>query len=74
MRRRHMIGSNDKTLCGHDCTVQELRHQKKNKWGHVNCKRCHQQRYKVEIRVSEEDELGKHTIYEYRGNHGSGMP
>ena len=56
--KQHMIGDNNKTLCGHDCTVQELRHQKKNEWRHVSCKRCHQQRYKV-----------VHTINEQRGDH-----
>ena len=40
MRRRHII-VDDKTLCGwDDMTIQELRHQKRNKINTINCMRC----------------------------------
>jgi hypothetical protein len=43
---------NNKTLCGYELSVQELWWQRKNKWRHVNCKRCHQMRHRV---VDQED-------------------
>jgi len=40
MRRRHMLGTHDKTLCGWNVTVGELTQLKKMDNKYVNCKRC----------------------------------
>jgi|6_EtaG_2_1085325.scaffolds.fasta_scaffold18453_4 hypothetical protein len=72
MRRRHMIvkeGHRDMTLCGHQCTRQEVMHQRKNTWDSINCKRCLQKKA-YETR----DARIVHTIYEHRGDHRGGVP
>ena len=40
MRRRHMLGTHDKTLCGWSVTTGELTQLKKMDSKYVNCKRC----------------------------------
>lgn len=40
MRRRHMLGTHDKTLCGWSVTTGELSQLKKMDNKYVNCKRC----------------------------------
>ena len=40
MRRRHMLGTHDKTLCGWSVTTGELTQLKKMDNKYVNCKRC----------------------------------
>ena len=40
MRRRHMLGTHDKTLCGWNVTVGELTQLRKMDSKYVNCKRC----------------------------------
>ena len=40
MRRRHMIGTEDKTLCGWPLTTGELKQMKSSSRIHVTCKRC----------------------------------
>ena len=40
MRRRHMLGTHDKTLCGWSVTTGELSQMKKMDNKYVNCKRC----------------------------------
>jgi len=40
MRRRHMLGTHEKTLCGWNVTVGELSQLKKMDSKYVNCKRC----------------------------------
>ena len=40
MRRRHMLGTHDKTLCGWSVTTGELTQMKKMDNRYVNCKRC----------------------------------
>ena len=40
MRRRHMLGTHDKTLCGWSVTTGELSQLKKMENKYVNCKRC----------------------------------
>ena len=40
MRRRHMIGTEDKTLCGWSLTTGELQQLKSVSNIHVTCKRC----------------------------------
>jgi len=44
MRRRHMLGTYDKTLCGWNVTVGELTQLKKMDSKYVNCKRCLEKR------------------------------
>tara|TARA_Y100000814_G_scaffold18272_1_gene12602 strand:+ start:359 stop:613 length:255 start_codon:yes stop_codon:yes gene_type:complete len=40
MRRRHMLGTHDRTLCGWSVTTGELAQMKKMDDKYVNCKRC----------------------------------
>ncbi len=40
MRRRHMLGTEDKTLCGWPLTTGELKQMKSSNRIHVTCKRC----------------------------------
>ena len=40
MRRRHMLGTEDKTLCGWPLTTGELKQMKSSSRIHVTCKRC----------------------------------
>jgi len=40
MRRRHILGTHDKTLCGWSVTTGELAQLKKMDNKYVNCKRC----------------------------------
>ena len=40
MRRRHMLGTEDKTLCGCPLTTGELKQMKNSSRIHVTCKRC----------------------------------
>jgi len=40
MRRRHMLGTEDKTLCGWPLTTGELKQMKNSSKIHVTCKRC----------------------------------
>ena len=40
MRRRHMLGTHDKTLCGWSVTTGELTQLRKMDSKYVNCKRC----------------------------------
>ena len=40
MRRRHMLGTEDKTLCGWHLTTGELKQMKNSSRIHVTCKRC----------------------------------
>lgn len=58
MRRRHIIGADDKTLCGWALTERQLQYAKYTNWTQVNCKRC-----------LEKKERTVHTVYEGKGNH-----
>ena len=40
MRRRHMLGRHEKTLCGWALTNGELAQMKRLETRYVNCKRC----------------------------------
>jgi len=40
MRRRHMLGTEDKTLCGWPLTTGELKQLRSSNRVHVTCKRC----------------------------------
>ncbi len=40
MRRRHMLGEHEKTLCGWGLTTGELSQMKRMENRYVNCKRC----------------------------------
>ena len=40
MRRRHMLGEHEKTLCGWGLTTGELSQMKRMDNRYVNCKRC----------------------------------
>ena len=40
MRRRHMLGTEDKTLGGWPLTTGELKQMKNSSSIHVTCKRC----------------------------------
>ena len=40
MRRRHIVGPDDKTLCGWELTERQLQYAKYTNWYQVNCKRC----------------------------------
>tara|TARA_B100000959_G_C14869223_1_gene577617 strand:+ start:840 stop:1031 length:192 start_codon:yes stop_codon:yes gene_type:complete len=40
MRRRHMLGTEDKTLCGWPLTTGELKQLKSVSTIHITCKRC----------------------------------
>ena len=40
MRRRHMLGTEDKTLCGWPLTTGELKQLRSANRIHVTCKRC----------------------------------
>ena len=40
MRRRHMLGRQEKTLCGWPLTNGELAQMKRLETRYVNCKRC----------------------------------
>ncbi|MEC9333378.1 MAG: hypothetical protein VYA07_04985 [Candidatus Thermoplasmatota archaeon] len=40
MRRRHMLGRQEKTLCGWALTNGELAQMKRLETRYVNCKRC----------------------------------
>ncbi|MDG1545120.1 MAG: hypothetical protein P8R32_02585 [Candidatus Poseidoniia archaeon] len=40
MRRRHMLGTEDKTLCGWPLTTGELKQLRSVSTIHVTCKRC----------------------------------
>ena len=40
MRRRHMLGIEDKTLCGWPLTTGELKQLRSASRIHVTCKRC----------------------------------
>ena len=40
MRRRHVLGTHDKTLCGWSVTTGELAQLKKMDSRYVNCRRC----------------------------------
>ncbi len=40
MRRRHMLGTEDKTLCGWPLTTGELKQMRSVISVHVTCKRC----------------------------------
>jgi len=57
------------TVCGHEMTEQEYRHQRKNQWDRVNCKRCLQHNDgKRGWRESSRHVV--HTIHEHKGDHG----
>ena len=40
MRRRHMLGEHEKTLCGWGLTTGELSQMRRMDNRYVNCKRC----------------------------------
>ena len=40
MRRRHMLGDHEKTLCGWGLTTGELSQMRRMDNRYVNCKRC----------------------------------
>ena len=40
MRRRHVLGTHDKTLCGWSVTTGELAQLKKMDSRYINCRRC----------------------------------
>ena len=60
MRRRHMLGTEDKTLCGWPLTTGELKQMKSSSRIHVTCKRCLD---KLESYDNKENKHNKGIIY-----------
>lgn len=60
MRRRHMLGTEEKTLCGWPLTTGELKQMKSSSRIHVTCKRCLD---KLESYDNKENKINKGIFY-----------